>query len=87
MLKLICRLRKLVSFLEQQHTLIIHQNVDQFYYMQRIEEMLTVYQQYQDSGCMLHSALQRIEGMYIQTYLQWRRDVLWLHRCKTCNVK
>jgi hypothetical protein len=82
--KLIHRLRALVSFLEREQTLSIHQNVSQFFYMQRIEELQTL--------CELFEAQENTELIsvnisikYVETYYQWRKDILWIHRCEYCR--
>ena len=81
------RLKSLVAFLEKRQSLCIHQNVSQFYYMQRLEELSTLFDQFEETQRKMEGIVERLNGKYIQTFEQWRTDVLWIHRCQGCRVK
>jgi hypothetical protein len=83
--KLLERLQRLVRHLEEQRSLMLHQHVSQFYYMQSIEEIFTLFQQYEDQYARLELISERIANRYESVFHQWRKDVLWIHRCENCR--
>lgn len=82
--KLLERLQRLVQHLEERRSLTLHQHVSQFYYMQSIEEIFAMFQQYEDAFTKLELISERITTRYESTFHQWRQDVLWIHRCEKC---
>ena len=84
-LKLLERLQHMVRHLEMQRNLTLHQHVSQFYYMESIEEISTLFQQYEDAQAKMQLISERIALRYESTFHQWRHDVLWIHRCEKCR--
>ena len=84
-LKLLERLQHMVRHLEMHRNLTLHQHVSQFYYMESIEEISTLFQQYEDAQAKMRLVSERIALRYESTFQQWRHDVLWIHRCEKCR--
>jgi hypothetical protein len=83
--KLIQRLKGFVSFLEGRRVIHVHQNVSQFYYMQEIAELSTLLEQFEETQRKLEIISKKLDVKYVQSFHQWRKDFLWIHRCQQCN--
>ena len=87
-LKFMKRIKRLLFYLEdEQLNFTLHQHVDQFYYMQSLEELATLFSQVQEAQQRMHLVTMRLDLKYEQTFQKWRQDTLWIHRCQKCGVK
>jgi len=75
--RLIERLRSLVSRLDV-HDLRVHGQIDEFFYMTKIEELKFLLDQHQKEMDGVHTTLKLMDSTYTQTYFQWRKDIKWL---------
>jgi hypothetical protein len=84
-LKLLQRMKDFVSVLERRRIIHVHQNVSQFYYMERIAELSALLEQFEETQKRLDNISDKLEVKYVQSFQQWRSDILWIHRCEQCN--
>lgn len=70
----------MVRDLVRHNTLTVHQTVNQFYYMQKAEELKLLQAQLEETQKKLELIQKRIYEHYLETYHKWRRDALWLNR-------
>lgn len=75
--RLIDRLRALVSRLDF-HDLRVHSNINEFYYMTKIEELTILLDQHQKEMEGVRKTLNLLSSTYTQAYSQWRNDIKWL---------
>lgn len=78
-LKLVQRLECMVSTLEDNNEYAIHFNINQFFYMQRAEELRMMVEQFRENGAESEAAARRMDESYVATYHQWRKDIRWLN--------
>ena len=76
--KLIDRLQHLVTSLNGLRDRAVHRHINQFYYMQKTEELLLLLEQLEETQLSLERALRRIDRSYQEVFQQWQRDVRWL---------
>lgn len=77
--KLVERLERLASDLADNNEYVIHSRINQFFYMQRAEEMKMVLGQFQEGKEKSEAATRWMQEHYPSTYHQWRKDVRWLN--------
>jgi hypothetical protein len=77
--KLIPRLRCLVATLEGQHDLIVHRQINQFFYMQKSEELKILLAQAEEAQWKLKMAVDRVDTKYAEVFYQWQKDARWLN--------
>ncbi|MDZ7646006.1 MAG: hypothetical protein U5K54_01850 [Cytophagales bacterium] len=77
--KLIERMKRLVTRLDDRNDLVIHQHVNLFFYMQKIEELKALSGQVQEVRKILESLTCRVEENYHHCFTQWRKDARWLN--------
>ena len=87
--KLIERMEALVTYLNDRSDLMAHQQVNQFFYMQKIEELQTLLRQFNDATERVEMLAFRIDQSYRLCFAQWRKDARWLnsysHRDTKCR--
>lgn len=81
--KLIERMQQLVTYLNDRNDLVTHQQVNQFFYMQKTEELKLLLKQFEETKQILQSLTSRIDENYILCFVQWRKDVRWINSCKS----
>lgn len=77
--KLIERMQRLVTYLNDRNDLVVHQQVNQFFYMQKAEELRMLLSQLDDLRKSLESLTCRIDENYSLCFAQWCKDVRWLN--------
>ncbi len=77
--KLIDHMEQLVGKLSNLKELAVHQRIDQFYYMQKIEELKMLLHQFDTLHRNIESLTSRMNGTYMICASQWRKDVRWLN--------
>lgn len=78
--KLIDRMEDLVQILSERKDLHVHQRVDQFYYMQKVEELRMLLHQFESLSRNMENLMSRIHMTYGVCAPRWCRDVRWLNR-------
>ncbi len=79
-IKFIRKLRHFSNYLERLKLLTVHQHIDQFYYMQKTEELKLLHQQLIEALTIADTIQFRLEGNYRKVYHQWRMDARWLNQ-------
>jgi hypothetical protein len=77
--KLITRLEDLVSKLTIRKEVIVHEKVNQFYYLEKIEELKILAEKFEEVHRRLEAISDRLEECYGISFRQWNHDVRWLH--------
>lgn len=77
--KLIERMQRLVTYLDNRNELAIHQHIDQSFYMQKVEELKILLHQFEETQKSLDAITTRIENHYKLCSSQWYKDQRWLH--------
>jgi hypothetical protein len=77
--KLIHRLKALISCLEDQSDLVIHQKIDQFFYMTKSEELKILLAQLEEEKKRLEITNGRLETKYEEIFRQWQKDARLLN--------
>lgn len=86
--KLICRLQSLVMSLNDHIDLDLHKNIDQFYYMQKLEELEILKSQREEAYQRLQSINTRMFAHYHEIAGKWSRDARWMSlRLDKCKPK
>lgn len=78
--KLLRRLKIIAIILRNNPHLRLHGDVDQYTYIQRIEEMKIVLEQFDDLRDKFRRLSEILDERYHTSYCQWRRDVMQLSR-------
>ena len=71
------RLKHLMSSLDF-YDLHIHQHIDEFYYLTKLEELKILVSQYEVEKKKLDATMQLVDLKYIEVFHQWRKDARWL---------
>ncbi len=77
--KLIERMQRLVNYLDARNELTIHRHVDQSFYMQKIEELKTLYTQLEEFRKKIDVLNSHIDNHYKLCFAQWSKDVRLLN--------
>jgi hypothetical protein len=77
--KLIGKMQLLVNVLGERTELVVHQRVDQFFYMQKIEELKILGAQLEDMRRNLEHLTSRVQVSYMTCLAEWKRDARWLN--------
>ncbi len=85
--KLIERMQQLVTYLNDRNDLVTHQQVNQFFYMQKTEELKILLKQFEETKQILESLTSRIDEHYALCFVQWRKDVRWINSYKSRERK
>lgn len=77
--KLIERMQRIVTHLNDRNDLVLHQQVNQFFYMQKIEELKMLSSQLEEIPVSFESLTGHLTESYKLCFVQWRKDVRWLN--------
>jgi prefoldin subunit 5 len=72
--KLIERMQRIVTHLNDRNDLVLHQQVNQFFYMQKIEELNVLLSQFDEINENLDALTSRIDEYYSLCFTQWCKD-------------
>jgi hypothetical protein len=75
--RLVERLQQLMSGLDF-HDLHIHHNIDEFYYLTKVEELRILMGLCEGEKKRLEAVIQLMDSKYVEVFHQWRKDVRWL---------
>jgi hypothetical protein len=79
--RLLLRIHSLVGMLKRErNSLVVHRAVDQFYYMQKAEQLMLLQEQLREAQERLRIIENRIDEEYRGIFYSWVKDVRWLHR-------
>jgi hypothetical protein len=82
------KIEKLICFPEEQRNDIQIQNsINQFYYMQKIEELKLLEESVHEAIKRLKFFQEKFESEYAQVYCRWRKDVRFLNKLTTSSQK
>ena len=73
------RVKRLLILLHVNNELGIHKAIDNFYYMQKAEELRLIKEQLIEAQSALERVQQNACQHYMELFVQWRRDVRWLN--------
>lgn len=59
---------------------MVHREIDQFYYMQKAEQLELLQEQLKEAQERLRAVENRIDDEYRNVFLCWVKDVRWLNR-------
>jgi hypothetical protein len=76
--KFIDKLQDLVRQLEHERNVVVHQHVNQFYYMQKIAELKALAEQFAEAEERVAVVSGWIDEEYANLFRQWRKDLHWL---------
>ena len=81
--KLILRLSHMTrQLVEYRYDLVVHREIDQFFYMQREEELRVLLEEVEKAADQLADIKSKIDSKYQQAYCRWCRDVRWISKYK-----
>jgi len=79
--KLFERVQKLTSVLsEHRKDLRMHRNVDEFFYMQKIEELKQLEESIEDAYKRLKALKGKFNSEYKLLYCSWKKDARWVNK-------
>jgi hypothetical protein len=73
--KFLKRLDKMVFDLARNQRLPVHSNINQFYYMQKSEELKILKDRFDEELKKLMLAQEDLESLYKQVFTRWSKDV------------
>jgi hypothetical protein len=77
--RMLRRLTALVRVLDDRNDLVIHRHVNQFYYMQKVEELRLLIGEIVEIRERCEVLVAIVETLYPEIYHCWKKDVRWLH--------
>lgn len=77
--KLIEKLQDLAARLDEEKDLVVHQRVNQFYYLEKTAELKILQEQFEEAEMKINQLTKHIECEYALVYNQWRKDIRWLN--------
>ncbi|PZR02896.1 MAG: hypothetical protein DI539_27305 [Flavobacterium psychrophilum] len=77
--KLIERMQYLVTYLNDRNDLVVHQQLNQSFYMQKIEELKLLAAKFDEIKKTFDTLASGIEEKYNLCFEQWRKDARWLN--------
>jgi hypothetical protein len=78
--KLLAKVRQLIDVLESHRHLTIHEKVNQFYYMEKVEELKVLEEQAAEFEKSLHLFRGRIHLRCEELGTRWSKDVRWVQQ-------
>lgn len=85
--KLYVRVQRLVDLLKENRSLQIHSKINEFYYMQKIEELKQLDESINAAYKSISAERERLENLkhnydaeYTELYYSWKKDVRWVSR-------
>lgn len=77
--KLIHQLKTLIAHLDSLDDLVIHKDIDQFFYMTKSEELKFLFAQYEEEKKRFETTTGKLEMKYKEIFQHWQRDVRLLN--------
>ena len=84
-IKLIHRLKTMIDALDSHDDLVIHKNIDQFFYMTKSEELRFLLHQCEEEKNRLEATGGRLQKKYAEVFQHWQRDVRLLNTYLNTN--
>ena len=79
LLKMISKLQSLSSRLHEEKSIGIHQNINHFYYMQKIEELKFLLVKFDDLNLQMVKLTEMAENEYAKVFCQWKKDIRFIN--------
>lgn len=73
-------MKKLNKQLEVHQDLVVHQKINQFYYMEQIEELTMLVEQSEAAYRRALMFSRWMEASYRAAYAKWQKDARWLNQ-------
>jgi hypothetical protein len=73
--RLIVLMQRLIKTLERNQELTLHRAIDQFYYMQKSEELRVLLDNFEHSKLRMETIATTMDCHYREIFCQWRKDV------------
>lgn len=87
--KLYVRVQRLVDLLNENRSLQIHSKINEFYYMQKIEELKQLDESIKSAYKSITAERERLESLkhnydaeYTELFNSWKKDVRWINKFK-----
>lgn len=81
--KFIQRIESFILELQEKNTLLVHSKINQFFYMQKLEELKVLVASIKDGVKRLEILEESMESSQKEIFFAWRRDARWLNKHKT----
>lgn len=78
--KLTEKMQQLVNSLNARQDLVLHERVNQFFYMQKIEELNVLADQFHRLKSSLDNLTYHLQEQYRLCFTQWCKDVRWVRQ-------
>lgn len=85
--KVVTKINILIERLEKNHSVIVHHEVSQFYYMQKSSELQLLSEELQQLASKKASIEQLLAVIYPEVVKQWSKDARWLNRIELIREK
>lgn len=79
MVRFIACLKKLLEQIQAHRSLEILHEINETYYMQKIEEFSLLHEQLHETVQRLQELQEKINNHYHDTFYVWKKDVRWLN--------
>ncbi|MEP2669066.1 MAG: hypothetical protein ABJH04_08730 [Cyclobacteriaceae bacterium] len=73
-------MKKLIKQLEIHQDIAVHKKVNQFYYMEQIEELTMIIEQSEAAYKRALMFSRWMEASYLTAYENWQRDARWVNQ-------
>lgn len=78
--KLISKLQHIIFVLRSNRDLILHEAVDEFLYLQKVEELTVLLEQMEFAVRKIQRLNKLLDESYVSAYCRWRKDIQWFRR-------
>ena len=76
--RLVTRTSSLVSDMDRTKDIVIHQHINQFFYMQKNEELMLLVKMLSEPEADTVTIASFMESKYREIFFVWRSDIRWL---------
>ena len=83
--KLIRKMQLMVRTLERSRDVHVHQQIDQFYYMQKSEELITLLTLLNEANARVDRLMGLIKRNYSEAFCEWQRDMRRMNDLMRCR--
>lgn len=76
--KLLIKIESIIVILNRERSYRVHQQVDQFFYMQKSAELSLLIQHYEELQEQIDQIDEWVEEKYVEVFNRWKKDARWL---------
>jgi hypothetical protein len=73
--RFVSQIQLLIKTLDSNQELVLHREIDQFYYMQKREELKVLLEKFDDVETRMKTLSELIDSCYSEVFCEWRKDV------------